>query len=218
MVAVFCGTAVQGLGRRTGNERRPDPFARRRTTTSGACRPADSDRTRPARADDPVASPRNAPARRRRGRLRCRLGDSRIRGADPQFIRPRLLPAPAPRRVDSRRFASGMRKVCARSSTTRSSTISTGAIKARQQPRRRCRRRLVGITSVDLSSRLKVAMPWRGQDRIRSDQRHARRRRQESRGRSSTVAAVTDIGLFARNTRSARPAWTLIAHAARTDG
>src|SRR5262245_1931164 len=85
MVAVFLVARLyKVLGRRTGNERRRDPFAgaanddQRRDTVLPM-----PDRSRPSRLDDSATSPATPPTNAAAGPLQAGL--AKIRSADPQF-------------------------------------------------------------------------------------------------------------------------------------
>jgi predicted lipid-binding transport protein (Tim44 family) len=216
MVAVFLVARLyKVLGRRTGNERRRDPFAgaanddQRRDTVLPM-----PDRTRPARADDAVApaptptSPADAAA----GPLLA--GMARIRSADPQFD-PATFVAGARTAFEwiVGAFASGDTASLRPLLNDEVFDNFNGAIKSRQQARETLQTTLVGITSAEL-----IEADLQGRNavvtvKIVSDQINVTRDADGKvvEGDPSTVAAVTDIWTFARNTRSRDMNWTLTA-------
>jgi len=215
MVAVFLVARLyRVLGRRTGNERRRDPFAgaanddQRRDTVLPM-----PDRTRPARADEaPAPSPVTAPVGGPAGTLQA--GVSKIRSADPQFD-PTTFVAGARTAFEwiIAAFASGDAASLRPLLNDEVFDNFNSAIKARQQARETLQTTLVGITSAevieaDLQGRNAVVTL-----KIVSDQINVPRDAEGKtvEGDPSTVAAVTDIWTFARNTRSRDLNWTLIA-------
>ncbi len=215
MVAVFLVARLyKVLGRRTGHERRPDPFAgaanddQRRDTVTPI-----PDRTRPARADEAVAAPPGVrPAGTAAGPLQAGIG--RIRSVDPQF--------------DLAAFTDGVRKAFewivgafASGDTANLRPLLNdevfdnfnSAIKSRQQAGETLQTTLVGITSAEL-----IEADLQGRNavvtvKIVSDQINVTRDAEGKvvEGDASAVAEVTDIWTFARNTRSRDRNWTLIA-------
>ena len=215
MVAVFLVARLyKVLGRRTGNERRRDPFAgaanddQRRDSVLPM-----PDRTRPARADEALApSPVTAPVGGAIGTLQA--GVSKIRSVDPQFD-PATFVAGARTAFEwiIAAFASGDAASLRPLLNDEVFDNFNNAIKARQQARETLQTTLVGITSAevieaDLQGRNAVVTL-----KIVSDQINVTRDAEGKtvEGDPSTVAAVTDIWTFARNTRSRDLNWTLIA-------
>jgi len=216
MVAVFLVARLyKVLGRRTGHERRPDPFAGAANDDQrrDAVLPM-SDRTRPARADDSVASPTGTPPPAGAAAGPLQAGVARIRSADPQFD-PATFVAGARTAFEwiLGAFASGDTASLRPLLNDEVFDNFNGAIKARQQASETLQTTLVGITSAelieaDLQGRNAVATV-----KIVSDQINVTRDAEGKtvEGDPSTVAAVTDIWTFARNTRSRDLNWTLIA-------
>ena len=188
MVAVFLVARLyKVLGRRTGHERRQDPFAgaanddQRRDTVTPI-----PDRTRPARADDAVAAPAGArPAGTAAGPLQA--GVSRIRSADPDFD-PATFIAGAHKAFEwiVGAFAAGDAASLRPLLNDEVFDNFSSAIKSRQQAGETLQTTLVGITSAELiEARSPGSQRGRNsEDRIRSDQRHPRCRGQGRRGRS----------------------------------
>src|SRR5215470_5058657 len=152
MVAVFLVARLyKVLGRRTGHERRRDPFAgaanddQRRDTVLPM-----PDRSRPARLDDPgVTSPATQSSTAAAGPLQAGL--AKIRSADPQF--------------DAATFVAGARTafewIIGAFASGDTATLRpllndevfenfSSAIKARQQAKSTLETTLVGITSTEL--------------------------------------------------------------------
>jgi predicted lipid-binding transport protein (Tim44 family) len=216
MVAVFLVARLyKVLGRRTGQERRPDPFAGAANDDQrrDAVLPI-SDRARPARADDPVASPAGTPASAGTAAGPLQAGVARIRSADPQFD-PATFVAGARTAFEwvLGAFASGDAASLRPLLNDEVFDNFNSAIKARQQAKETLQTTLVGITSVDL-----IEADLQGRNavatvKIVSDQINVTRDAEGKtvEGDPSTVAAVTDIWTFARNTRSRDLNWTLIA-------
>jgi len=214
MVAVFLVARLyKVLGRRTGQERRPDPFAGAANDDQrrDAVLPI-SDRARPARADDPVASPAGTPAGAAAGPLQA--GVARIRSIDPQFD-PATFVAGARTAFEwiLGAFAGGDAASLRPLLNDEVFDNFNSAINARQQAKETLQTTLVGITSVDL-----IEADLQGRNavatvKIVSDQINVTRDAEGKtvEGDPSTVAAVTDIWTFARNTRSRDLNWTLIA-------
>jgi predicted lipid-binding transport protein (Tim44 family) len=215
MVAVFLVARLyKVLGRRTGHERRQDPFAgaanddQRRDTVTPI-----PDRTRPARAEDAVAAPPGArPVGAAAGPLQA--GVNRIRSADPQFD-PATFVAGARTAFEwiIGAFASGDTASLRPLLNDEVFDNFNNAIKARQQARETLQTTLVGITSADV-----IEADLQGRNavvtvKIVSDQINVTRDAEGKvvEGDPSAVTAVTDIWTFARNTRSRDLNWTLIA-------
>lgn len=216
MVAVFLVARLyKVLGRRTGHERRPDPFPgsanddQRRDTVLPM-----PDRTRPTRGDDPVTGAGAAMPAIDAAAGPLQSGIARIRSADPQF--------------DPAKFIAGARTafewiISAFANGDAASLRPllndevfdnfSRAIKTRQQARETLQTTLVGITSADL-----IEADLQGRNavatvKIVSDQINVTRDAEGKvvDGDPSAVSAVTDIWTFARNIRSRDLNWTLIA-------
>jgi predicted lipid-binding transport protein (Tim44 family) len=215
MVAVFLVARLyKVLGRRTGHERRPDPFAGAANDDQrrDAVLPMPN-RTRPARADDVVTPATGAPAPSGAvGPLQAGIG--RIRSADPQFD-PTIFIAGARTAFEwiVGAFASGDSASLRPLLNDEVFDNFNSAIKSRQQAKETLQTTLVGITSAeiieaDLQGRNAVVTV-----KIVSDQINVTRDAEGKvvEGDPAAVAAVTDIWTFARNTRSRDLNWTLIA-------
>lgn len=218
MVAVFLlARLYKILGRRTGHERRQDPFAgaanddQRRDTVVPL-----PDRSRSGRDD--VTGPSSpsaadvAPANDALGAVQA--GIARIRGVDPQF--------------DQSGFLSGARTAfewivnafAAGDAATLRPLLNdevfenfNSAIKARQQAKETLQTTLVGINSIEI-----IEADLQGRNgvvtvKIVSDQINVTRDADGKavEGDPSSVATVTDIWTFSRNMRSRDLNWTLIA-------
>jgi len=216
MVAVFLVARLyKVLGRRTGHERRQDPFAgaanddQRRDSVLPM-----PDRTRPPRADDAVASPTGSPPAADAAARPLQAGVARIRSADSQFD-------PAAFLIGARTAFEWIIGAFAAGDTASLRPLLNdevfdnfnSAIKSRQQARETLQTTLVGITSAevieaDLQGRNAVVTV-----KIVSDQINVTRDAEGKvvEGDPSAVTAVTDIWTFARNTRSRDLNWTLIA-------
>jgi predicted lipid-binding transport protein (Tim44 family) len=215
MVAVFLVARLyKVLGRRTGHERRPDPFAgaanddQRRDTVLPM-----PDRTRSLRGED-SAAPAAPPAAADAAAGPLQSGVARIRSADPKFDPVKFL---AGARTAFEwivgGFASGDAATLRPLLNDEVFDNFNKAIKARQQAKETLQTTLVGITSADL-----IEADLQGRNavvtvKIVSDQINITRNAEGKvvEGDPSTVAAVTDIWTFARNTRSRDENWILIA-------
>jgi predicted lipid-binding transport protein (Tim44 family) len=216
MVAVFLVARLyKVLGRRTGHERRPDPFAgaanddQRRDSVLPM-----PDRSRPPRGEDSAAPAAVPPPVGDAASGPLQSGIGRIRTADPKF--------------DPVKFLAGARMafewIVSAFANGDAATLRpllndevfdnfNKAIKARQQAKETLQTTLVGITSADL-----IEADLQGRNavvtvKIVSDQINVTRDAEGKvvEGDPSTVAAVTDIWTFARNTRSRDENWILIA-------
>jgi len=214
MVAVFLVARLyKVLGRRTGHERRPDPFPgsanddQRRDTVLPM-----PDRTRPTRSDEPAVGVGVATSGAAAAPLQS--GIARIRSADPQF--------------DPAKFIAGARTafewIIGAFANGDAASLRpllndevfdnfNSAIKSRQQARETLQTTLVGITSADL-----IEADLQGRNavatvKIVSDQINVTRDADGKviDGDPSAVTAVTDIWTFARNIRSRDLNGTLIA-------
>jgi predicted lipid-binding transport protein (Tim44 family) len=215
MVAVFLVARLyKVLGRRTGHERRPDPFPgtanddQRRDTVLPM-----PDRARPNRSDDAAASAVTAaPSDTAAGPLQA--GIARIRSADPQFDPVKFL-AGARTAFEwiigafANGDAAGLRPLL----NDEVFDNFNRAIKTRQAAGETLQTTLVGITSTDL-----IEADLQGRNamvtvKIVSDQVNVTRNAEGKiiEGDPSVVASVTDIWTFARNTRARDLNWTLIA-------
>jgi len=216
MVAVFLVARLyKVLGRRTGHERRQDPFAgaanddQRRDSVLPM-----PDRTRPPRADDAVASPAGPLPAADAAARPLQAGVARIHSADPRFD-PAAFLAGARTAFEwiIGAFAAGDTASLRPLLNDEVFDNFNSAIKSRQQARETLQTTLVGITSAevieaDLQGRNAVVTV-----KIVSDQINVTRDAEGKvvEGDPSAVAAVTDIWTFARSTRSRDLNWTLIA-------
>ena len=216
MVAVFLVARLyKVLGRRTGHERRRDPFAgaanddQRRDSVLPM-----PDRTRPPRADDAAPSPTESLPGADAAARPLQAGFAKIRSADSRFD-------PAGFLAGARTAFEWIIGAFAAGDTASLRPLLNdevfdnfnSAIKSRQQAKETLQTTLVGITSAevieaDLQGRNAVVTV-----KIVSDQINVTRDAEGKvvEGDPSTVAAVTDIWTFARSTRSRDLNWTLIA-------
>ena len=215
MVAVFLVARLyKVLGRRSGHERRRDPFAGAANDDQrrDAVLPM-PDRTRTARADDAAAPLMGAaPAGAAAGPLQA--GAGKIRSADPQFD-PAIFVAGARTAFEwiVGAFASGDAASLRPLLNDEVFDNFNSAIKTRQEARETLQTTLVGITSAEI-----IEADLQGRNavvtiKIVSDQINVTRDAEGKvvEGDPSAVAPVTDIWTFARNTRSRDLNWTLIA-------
>jgi predicted lipid-binding transport protein (Tim44 family) len=224
MIAVFLVMRLRSvLGRRTGNEKQRDLFARRsREETRDKVIPL-PDRTRPreeAQPDAPVGVEEIRPedvrpeVRSEAAGTPLQQGIARIRSADTGF--------------DPRGFMEGARSAfemivaafAAGDTATLRPLLSDevfenfrAAIEARRRANHTLETTLVGITSADmieaeLQGRTAVVTA-----KFVSEQVNVTRDAQGTvvDGDPATVTTVTDIWTFARNTRARDPNWALVA-------
>jgi len=202
------------LGRRTGHEQQRDPFAgvanddgRRDKVIPLPDRAPRADESAKPALDSPAAVP-VAEA----GPLQP--GIARIRAADPEFD-PTLFVAGARQAFEMilNAFATGDVVTLRPLLNDEVFDNFSRAIKGRQQAKQTLSTTLVGINSVDL-----IEADLQGRNavvtvKIVSDQINVTRDADGKvvDGDPTTVAAVTDIWTFSRNTRSRDPNWTLVA-------
>jgi len=216
MVAVFLVARLyKVLGRRTGHERRPDPFpgAANDDQRRDSVLPI-PERTRALRGEDSAAAAAGLPPAADAAAGPLQAGIARIRNVDPQFDPAKFL-------VGARTafewiigaFASGDAASLRPLLNDEVFDNFNKAIKARQQAKETLQTTLVGITSADL-----IEADLQGRNavatvKIVSDQINVTRDPEGKvvEGDPSAVAAVTDIWTFARNTRSRDLNWILIA-------
>jgi len=218
MLAVFLVARLyKVLGRRTGHERRRDPFADVANDEQKRDKVVPlPERTRPARTDNAPATDavRDGPTAEDTTDGRLEAGIARIRSADPAF--------------DPGTFMAGVRKAfemivnafAAGDTATLRPLLNDEvfenfdkAIRGRQQANETLQSTLVGISSAetleaDMQGRIAIVTV-----KIVSEQINVTR---DSTGKivegdPSTVTTVTDIWTFSRNTRSRDVNWTLIA-------
>lgn len=225
MIAVFLIMRLRSvLGRRTGNEKQRDIFARRSKEEARDKVIPLPDRTRP-REDAPVSE---SPAERQGERQGERHGEAqpevaatpvqqgiaRIRSADADF--------------DPRGFLEGARAAfemivgafAAGDTTTLRPLLSDevfenfkNAIDARSKAGHTLETTLVGITSTDMLEADLQGRTAMVTVKFVSEQVNVTRDAQGNvvEGDPATVATVTDIWTFARNTRARDPNWALVA-------
>lgn len=210
-IAVFLGLKLRGvLGRRTGSERTRDPFA---PTARDAARDKVvplPDRTRPTA--EPAPAPIEAPAA---SDPADRLpGVEQIRAADPSFGSASFLGgARAAFEMIVAAFAAGDAGVLRPLLSDEVFENFNGAIKARNRAKETLETTLVGILSADI---LEAELQGRTAIvtvKFVSEQVNVTRDAEGKvvDGDPSTVAKVTDIWTFSRNTRARDPNWTLVA-------
>jgi predicted lipid-binding transport protein (Tim44 family) len=215
MVAVFLVARLyKVLGRRTGHERRRDPFpgAANDDQRRDPVLPM-PDRARPTRSEDAAPGPAAAaPSDTASGPLQA--GIARIRSADPQFEPVKFL---AGARTAFEwiigAFANGDAASLRPLLNDEVFDNFNRAIKARQAAGETLQTTLVGITSADL-----IEADLQGRNavatvKIVSDQINVTRNGEGKiiEGDPSAVAAVTDIWTFSRNIRARDLNWILIA-------
>jgi len=211
-IAVFLGLRLRSvLGRRTGNERQRDPFkpvAPREDAARDKVVPL-PDRLRPAQAEPgPAASEAPADAGP------ALPGLDQIRGADPSFSPGGFLAgARAAFEMIVGAYAAGDAATLRPLLSDEVFENFNNAIKARNRAKETLETTLVGITSADiveaeLQGRIALVTVKFVSEQVNVT-RDAEGRVVE--GDPSTVAKVTDIWTFSRNTRARDPNWTLVA-------
>jgi predicted lipid-binding transport protein (Tim44 family) len=213
MFAVFLVVRLyKVLGRRTGNEQQRDPFPTLANDEGRRDKVIPlPDRARPARAEEPG---REATAAVDAGGNPVQAGLARIRAADPDFDQTEfLVGARTAFEMIVNAYAAGDAGTLRPLLNDEVFENFSSAIKARQQAKETLQTTLVGITSAeileaDLSGRNALITV-----KIVSEQINVTRNAdgQVADGDPSTVATVTDIWTFSRNTRSRDPNWTLVA-------
>jgi predicted lipid-binding transport protein (Tim44 family) len=219
MIAVFLVMRLRNmLGRRTGHERRRDPFAARRAEEKGDKIIPLPDRNRPARgeevvdiAHDPLPTPRGANA----GGASAEAGGlDPIRAADRDFTPEGFLAgARAAFEMIVTAYAAGDTGTLRPLLSDDVYDKFSGAIAARAKAKETLQTTLVGITSADI-----LGAELRGRDadvtvKFVSEQINVTRDAEARviEGDPSMVTTVTDIWTFSRNLRSRDPNWTLVA-------
>jgi predicted lipid-binding transport protein (Tim44 family) len=217
-IAVFLGLRLRGvLGRRTGNERqqrdpfkRPVPESRDETDRDKAGR--DKVIPLPDRNRTPTAEP--APADIAKPEAGGLPGLAQIRAADPSFDPQGFLGgARAAFEMIVGAFAAGDAAALKPLLSDEVFENFNGAIKARTKAKETLETTLVGISSAEI-----VEAELQGRSalvtvKFVSEQINVTK---DAEGRivdgdPATVAAITDIWTFARNTRARDPNWTLVA-------
>jgi predicted lipid-binding transport protein (Tim44 family) len=217
-IAVFLGLRLRGvLGRRTGNERqqrdpfkRPVPESRDETDRDKAGR--DKVIPLPDRNRTPTAEP--APADIAKPEAGGLPGLAQIRAADPSFDPQGFLGgARAAFEMIVGAFAAGDAAALKPLLSDEVFENFNGAIKARAKAKETLETTLVGISSAEI-----VEAELQGRSalvtvKFVSEQINVTK---DAEGRivdgdPATVAAITDIWTFARNTRARDPNWTLVA-------
>jgi predicted lipid-binding transport protein (Tim44 family) len=215
MFAVFLVVRLyKVLGRRTGNEQPRDPFAGLANDEGRRDKVIPlPDRGRPQRAEEPGRESTAAPAADA-GSNPVQAGLARIRAADPDFDQTEfLVGARTAFEMIVNAYAAGDAGTLRPLLNDEVFENFSSAIKARQQAKETLQTTLVGITSAeileaDLSGRNALITV-----KIVSEQINVTRNAdgQVVDGDPSTVATVTDIWTFSRNTRARDPNWTLVA-------
>ena len=208
VVAVFLVMRLRSvLGRRTGNERRRDPFA----GVPGKDQPAAA-RSPNAPLPDIAAKPAIGAGASAGTPLAAGLG--RIRSADPGFDEAHFVAgARSAFEMIVNDFASGDTATLRPLLSDEVFANFSRAIEERQKNNHTHATTLVGIRGVDI-----VEADMQGRNavitvRIVSDQINVTRDAEGKvvDGDPSAVVSVTDIWTFARNTRARDPNWTLVA-------
>lgn len=212
-IAVFLGLRLRSvLGRRTGNERQRDPFkpvGPREDAARDKVVPL-PDRPRPAQAEPGSAADEAAPVESGP----ALPGIDQIRGADPSFSPGGFLSgARAAFEMIVGAYAAGDAATLRPLLSDEVFENFNNAIKARTRAKETLETTLVGIASADI-----VEAELQGRTalvtvKFVSEQVNVTR---DAEGRvvdgdPSTVAKVTDIWTFSRNTRARDPNWTLVA-------
>lgn len=217
-IAVFLGLRLRGvLGRRTGNERQQrDPFKRpvpeSRDETDRDKTGRDKVIPLPDRTRTPTAEP--APADIAKPEAGGLPGLAQIRAADPSFDPQGFLGgARAAFEMIVGAFAAGDAAALKPLLSDEVFENFNGAIKARAKAKETLETTLVGISSAEI-----VEAELQGRSalvtvKFVSEQINVTK---DAEGRivdgdPATVAAITDIWTFARNTRARDPNWTLVA-------
>lgn len=218
-IAVFLVARLyKVLGRRTGHERQRDPFAGVANDEKGRDKVIPlPDRNRPLpeaanRRPDSPEQPATTPADSALGPLQAGIG--RIRSADPNFDAGGFMTgARAAFEMIITAYAAGDTATLRPLLANEVFDNFNNAIQARQRAAETLQTTLVGITAAemleaDLQGRNAVVTVKIVSDQINVTRDNAG---QVVEGDPSTVAAVTDIWTFSRNTRSRDPNWALIA-------
>lgn len=212
-IAVALGLRLRSvLGRRTGNERRHDPLNPNlpRDAASAEDRGRDKVVQLPDRAHGPASGPTEAEAEAAAGAP----GVSRIRAADPSFDPAGFLGgARAAFEMIVGAFAAGDASALRPLLSDEVFENFNGAIKARAKANETLHTTLVGIKSAEVIDATLDGRTALVTVKFVSEQINVTKD-SESRiidGDPSTIATITDIWTFARNTRARDPNWTLVA-------
>jgi len=217
LLAVFLVARLyKVLGRRTGNERRHDPFTEVANDEQKKVIPL-PERSHPVRGDEPVTPPAAEQGSVPSGDGAAGslpAGIARVRSADSSFDPGKFVGgARAAFEIIVGAFAAGDAAMLRPLLNNDVFENFNNAIQARQQANETLQTTLVGITSAemleaDLDGRNAVVTV-----KIVSDQINVTRDAEGKivAGDPSTVTSVTDIWTFSRNTRSRDPNWMLIA-------
>lgn len=214
-IAVFLGLRLRGvLGRRTGNERQRDLFKRPVSRDGTPESREESGRDKviplPERPRGPAAEP-GSPAKPETGGL---PGIAQIRAADPSFDPQGFLAGGrAAFEMIVGAFAAGDAAALKPLLSDEVFENFNGAIKSRAKAKETLETTLVGISSAEI-----IEAELQGRNalvtvKFVSEQINVTK---DAEGRivdgdPSTVATITDIWTFARNTRARDPNWTLVA-------
>jgi predicted lipid-binding transport protein (Tim44 family) len=217
MIAVFLVMRLRSvLGRRTGQEKQRDIFARRsREETRDKVIPL-PDRTRPREEAQPAEGPVPAPdeVRTEAAAPPLQQGIARIRSADPSF-EPRSFVEGARGAFEMivAAFASGDTATLRPLLSDEVFENFRSAIEARRRANQTLETTLVGITSADLIEAELQGRTAVATVKFVTEQVNVTRDAQGTvvDGDPAAVTTVTDIWTFARNTRARDPNWTLVA-------
>jgi predicted lipid-binding transport protein (Tim44 family) len=216
-IAVFLGLRLRGvLGRRTGNERQRDPFKRPVPESRDE---ADRDKAGrdkviplPDRNRTPTAEP--APVDIAKPEAGGPPGFAQIRAADPSFDPQGFLGgARAAFEMIVGAFAAGDAAALKPLLSDEVFENFNGAIKARAKNKETLQTTLVGINSAEIIEAELQGRTALVTVKFVSEQINVTK---DAEGRivdgdPATVAAITDIWTFSRNTRARDPNWTLVA-------
>jgi predicted lipid-binding transport protein (Tim44 family) len=210
-IAVALGLRLRSvLGRRTGNERRHDPLNPNlpRDPASAEDRGRDKVVQLPDRTRGPAPSPAEAEA------AAGAPGIGRIRAADPSFDPAGFLGgARAAFEMIVGAFAAGDAAALRPLLSDEVFENFNGAIKGRAKANETLHTTLVGIKSAEIIEATLDGKTALVTTKFVSEQINVTK---DSEGRiidgdPSTIATITDIWTFARNTRARDPNWTLVA-------
>ena len=212
-IAVFLGLKLRSvLGRRTGNERTRDPFG---PLSPGEAAGRDKIIPLPDRSRGPAVEPAPGPAETPESAASGSLpGIDPIRAADPAFTPGGFLAgARAAFEMVIGAYAAGDSAALRPLLSDDVFENFSNAIKARNRAKETLETTLVGILSADI-----VEAELQGRSAVVtvkfvSEQVNVTRDAEGKvvDGDPSTVAKVTDIWTFSRNTRARDPNWTLVA-------
>jgi predicted lipid-binding transport protein (Tim44 family) len=226
IVAAFLGWRLYSvLGRRTGHEKRFDPFGQSDAPTSLPDRDASGREGNVRRLPEPAARPVDRNAERERRKLEAAIagvaGDVRrsldeIRAADPKFDPVDFVAgARVAFEMILMAFARGDTKALRPLLHDQVYGNFAGAIEERNRDKQRLETTLVGILSADIveaefakdASEARIAIKFVSQQISVTKDREGR----IVDGDPSEVANITDIWTFQRSVKSRDPNWVLVA-------